>query len=96
MRIYTHKDTALEQEFNSIEKRIVSLENNLPVGIILLWSGVTPPSSFVWCDGTEYAIDEYPLISSILENRGGTPSSNSKFKVPNLTEGNLRYIIKVR
>jgi len=94
MRQFTQLDRLINLEFVDVDSRLSTLERILPIGSMFLWSGVQPPLSYLWCDGTEYAIEEFPTLFSTLENRGGTPSSNSKFKVPNISVGNLRYIIK--
>lgn len=101
MRKYTQQDTydskSINLEFGDVDSRITLLEKNDPVGVLKLWSGVSPPPGYLWCDGTEYAVEEYPQLFDTMEFRGGTPIGGAgKFVVPSLTVGNFRYIVKAK
>ena len=51
------------------------------IGQITIFEGSTPPTNWVWCDGTEYPTTEYPeLFGFIGYTYGG---SGDNFAVPN-------------
>ena len=57
-----------------------------PVGFISIWPAPSEtPNTEVWkkCDGTEYAIDDYPDLWNIIGAAYGGDGTNT-FKVPNL------------
>lgn len=57
-----------------------------PVGSIIAYGGITPPSGWLICAGQEINRVDYAELFSIIGTTFGTPSSNSKFKVPDLRE----------
>ena len=57
-----------------------------PVGFISIWAAPSvTPNTEVWkkCDGTEYAIDDYPALWDVIGSTYGGDGNNT-FKVPNL------------
>jgi microcystin-dependent protein len=51
------------------------------IGQITMFEGSTPPTNWVWCDGTQYPTSEYPeLFGFIGYTYGG---SGANFAVPN-------------
>ena len=64
----------------------VVLNKVLPVGSILPYTSTTlpPDGNFLPCDGTERLKTDFPELATLLGNTYGTPSTSSKFKLPNL------------
>jgi microcystin-dependent protein len=60
----------------------------IPIGTVLPYAGVKytdAPAGYLFCDGAEYNIDDYPLLAQqIGDNLYGIASSLLKFKVPDL------------
>ena len=57
------------------------------IGSILLWGGDDignlTSDGYLWCDGTDHDIDNYPKLFEVIGNTYGT-SASGKFKVPDL------------
>lgn len=60
----------------------------MPIGTIIPHAGIQLLNTFLngWlrCDGSEYDINSYPDLARMLGNTYGTPSVNTKFRVPDL------------
>lgn len=53
-----------------------------PVGIILPFGGINPPTGWLLCDGSRYSYEDYPELWAVLGTRyGGTDQTS--FAVPN-------------
>ena len=59
---------------------------NLPVGSILMYhKSVSYDSAWLFCDGKEYAVANYPELASVLNKKYGS-TSNAYFNEPNLVD----------
>lgn len=67
-----------------ITKALILRHNRLvPAGAVQTFAGPVAPSGWVFCDGTEYNVSEYPLLAAVIGNiYGGTPGTT--FKVPDM------------
>ena len=54
-------------------------------GEIKMWAGDAIPYGWLLCDGSEVSKTDYPELYGAIGDLWGTPSSSSKFKLPNLT-----------
>lgn len=59
----------------------------IPVGALLMWGGLTPPTNWVLCDGMSYSASGtyaalYAVLLTAYNNPGDPPGT---FRVPNLT-----------
>lgn len=97
-RQYKQENPTVDLEFQDVDSRLSSLEldEKVKVGSMLLWCGGPIPNKWLSCDGKSYAIATYPELFKVLERRAGTPSpaSESNFKVPDVTVGSFRFIIR--
>lgn len=62
--------------FNAIAK--------IPTGMITPFGGSASPTFWLLCDGSEHDRSTYPELFAVIGVTFGTPSSASKFKVPDL------------
>lgn len=64
----------------------------VPVGTVIDWCGdpLNTPSGYLICDGGEYLRTDQPALFAIIGTRFGRPSTDLKFKVPDLM-GRVRY-----
>lgn len=53
-------------------------------GVVQMYAGSTAPSGWLFCDGSEVAVDDYPLLYSVIGNTYGTPSDSDHFVLPDL------------
>ena len=70
MRRFSQKDSLIDQEFTAVDNKLTAVERQVPVGIIFIWSGIQPPPGYLWCDGAEYGVEEYPLLLMLLKIDG--------------------------
>lgn len=58
------------------------------IGSILLWGGDNldnlTSTGYLWCNGGEHDIDDYPKLFEVIGNTYGTSGTAGKFKVPDL------------
>jgi len=54
------------------------------VGMIQMFAGSTAPSGWRFCDGSEVAVADYPLLHAVIGNTYGTPSDSDHFLLPDL------------
>jgi microcystin-dependent protein len=60
-----------------------ALADNIVIGEIKMFAGVTPPANWKLCDGTVYANTDIPLLAPVLNNAfGGVPGTSNA--VPDL------------
>ena len=64
--------------------------SDAPLGAIYPYAGTTIPASFMLCDGTELLRTEYPALFAVIGTSFGTPSDDTKFKLPDLRGEFLR------
>lgn len=69
----------------------------LPVGSIISFMGVTPPAKYLACDGSTYAITDFPILAEVLEKidaatraTWGGADWTTTFNVPDLRGEFLR------
>jgi microcystin-dependent protein len=55
-----------------------------PIGSIIPYGGSTAPAGWFICDGTELVRTTYPELFAVIGTSFGTPSDNTKFKLPDL------------
>lgn len=55
-----------------------------PIGSIIPYGGATAPAGWFICDGTELVRATYPELFAVIGTSFGTPSDNTKFKLPDL------------
>jgi len=56
--------------------------NPFPVGLVLPFSGDTPPDGYLLCDGSDYLTIDYPKLFTVIGYKYG--GSSSLFNVPDL------------
>lgn len=61
--IYLDGNSVLEMNYTESDGWIYS---NADVGSIKIWTGDTLPLGWLWCDGTEYYVTQYPRLSKIM------------------------------
>jgi microcystin-dependent protein len=66
----------------------------LPVGSIICFSSSNIPHSYLFCDGSEVPINEYPLLYSIIGTQYNKPNINTSlfFNLPDLRSYFIRCI----
>ncbi|CAF3424210.1 unnamed protein product [Rotaria sp. Silwood2] len=57
----------------------------VPVGTIVAFAGKTPPSRWLWCDGSEIPRAQYSALFDVIQNSFGSDISSTNFKLPDLT-----------
>ena len=63
-----------------------SLTNKLtPTGTIIAFAGSPIPDGYLICDGSNYLINDYPILATLLGTLYGTPSTGF-FTLPNLVD----------
>jgi microcystin-dependent protein len=65
-----------------------SADSAVPAGAILPFAGSSTPDGFLFCDGTSYAVSEYPDLHEAIGYTWGGAGAN--FNVPNLVD---RYLM---
>ena len=63
-----------------------------PIGSIIPYGGATAPAGWFICDGTELVRSTYPELFAVIGTSFGTPSDNTKFKLPDLREATTKGI----
>lgn len=53
-------------------------------GFVQMFAGATAPSGWLFCDGSEVAVADYPLLHAVIGNTYGTPSDSDHFLLPDL------------
>lgn len=67
-----------------------TLYADAPVGSIQAFGGSSAPSGWLLCHGQELNRSDYPELFSVIGTAFGTPSANTKFKLPDLRGEFLR------
>ena len=67
-----------------------TLYADTPVGTIQAFGGTAIPTGWLLCDGTELNRTDYPDLFAVIGTSFGTPSANTKFKLPDLRESTLK------
>lgn len=67
-----------------------TLYSDAPVGCVLAFCGVIAPSGWFICDGSELNRDDFPELFNVIGTAFGTPSANTKFKLPDLRESTIK------
>jgi microcystin-dependent protein len=65
-----------------------SLGQGSLTGSIIMWvgnSGNRGPVGYLYCDGSEYLIEQYNALYNVIKNMYGGNSGNGTFCVPNMT-----------
>ena len=70
----------------------LTLYADMAVGTIVPFGGSTSVNGFLLCDGSEYNRTDYPELFEVIGTSFGTPSANTKFKVPDLREATTKGI----
>lgn len=63
-----------------------------PIGSIIPYGGATAPAGWFICDGTELVRSTYPELFAVIGTNFGTPSDNTKFKLPDLREATTKGV----
>lgn len=63
-----------------------------PIGSIIPYGGATAPAGWFICDGTELVRSTYPELFAVIGTSFGTPSDNTKFKLPDLREATTKGV----
>jgi microcystin-dependent protein len=63
-----------------------------PIGSIIPYGGATAPAGWFICDGTELVRATYPELFAVIGTSFGTPSDNTKFKLPDLREATTKGV----
>ena len=61
----------------------------LPVGSIVMWGTLYPPSGWLVCDGTEYSVTQYPALYDVIGRAFGSPPPG-RFVVPDTRSVTIR------
>ena len=61
---------------------IVTTGDKTPAGLISAFGGITPPSGWLLCDGSELLIADYPDLYATVGNIYGTASDADHFVLP--------------
>lgn len=70
--------------------KAIPLYADMAVGTIVPFGGSTSVDGFLLCDGSEYNRTDYPELFEVIGTGFGTPSANTKFKVPDLREATTK------
>lgn len=70
--------------------KIIPLYADMAIGTIVPFGGSTSVDGFLLCDGSEYNRTDYPELFEVIGTSFGTPSANTKFKVPDLREATTK------
>ena len=79
-------DLGLLSVFNTTTNQWIVLSNptaNVPVGSILTFAGNTPPTSFLFAEGTSLLKASYPALFSVIGTQYGSADA-TRFNAPNL------------
>lgn len=72
--------------------KAIPLYADMAVGTIVPFGGSSSVDGFLLCDGSEYDREDYPELFEVIGTSFGTPSANTKFKVPDLREATTKGI----
>ena len=61
---------------------IVTTGDKTPAGLISAFAGITPPSGWLLCDGSELLIADYPDLYACIGDLYGTASDADHFVLP--------------
>ena len=70
--------------------KAIPLYADMAVGTIVPFGGSSSVDGFLLCDGSEYNRTDYPELFEVIGTSFGTPSANTKFKVPDLREATTK------
>lgn len=65
---------------------------NVPTGGMVTYWGNEVPDGWLECDGSEVLRADYPALFAVIGTTFGAPSSDTKFKLPDLRDRFVRYI----
>ena len=65
-----------------MEATLAATAYTLPTGSIAYYGGEVCPSGWLECNGAEYLIETYQALYWVCRELWGTPSTGTKFKVP--------------
>lgn len=60
-------------------------EPRFPIGTIEMYGGTTAPTGWLICDGSEYAIADYPALYAVIGGNFGSASDTDHFLVPDFS-----------
>lgn len=70
---------------NAVTKEKISVDQQIPAGVIMPYVGATAPTGWLLCDGSSYAKTTHPDLWTALNGQGyGSTSTN--FNVPDLRD----------
>ena len=65
---------------------------NVPTGGMVTYWGEEVPDGWLECDGSEVLRADYPALFAVIGTAFGAPSSDTKFKLPDLKDRFVRYM----
>lgn len=65
---------------------------NVPTGGMVTYWGDEVPDGWLECDGSEVLRADYPALFAVIGTTFGVPSSETKFKLPDLSDRFVRYM----
>ena len=65
---------------------------NVPTGGMVTYWGDEVPDGWLECDGSEVLRADYPALFAVIGTTFGAPSSDTKFKLPDLKDRFVRYM----
>lgn len=65
---------------------------NVPTGGMVTYWGNEVPDGWLECDGSEVLRADYPALFAVIGTTFGAPSSDTKFKLPDLRDRFVRYM----
>lgn len=65
---------------------------NVPTGGMVTYWGDEVPDGWLECDGSEVLRADYPALFAVIGTTFGVPSSETKFKLPDLRDRFVRYM----
>ena len=86
-KFFNNQDTTIPSFLLSDQNGNISTLNQndyLPVGSVIPYAGVTPPQTFLLCDGKAVSRITYSLLFSVISTTYGVGDSTSTFNLPDL------------
>jgi microcystin-dependent protein len=66
------------------KEKFISNIPTVPIGAVFPFAGTLPPAGYLWCDGSELAINEFTRLFNSIGETYGTPSAPGRFRLPDL------------
>ena len=67
-------------------------EKEIRVGTVVDYFGPEPRDGWLWCDGAEHDIDDWPELYEIIADKFGGDDDRSRFRVPDYRGMELSFV----